>query len=165
MREPSRRRRHRGANRRWKSLEVATPPVPFSGRGNCLAATQLRPANDDERYLQRRCQAREFVGRISANLKRYGLGAVVTHDLVSLYSTEPSHASRHRDVFALSHREHLLQFLALNLRSGLLALFPPNSCEGFPKIGVDAARVTKGMIEDRFHWCPQAVVVPYDRFL
>src|ERR1700724_2826599 len=37
-----------------KCLEVVTPPLPFSGRSNCLAAAQLRLANSEEHQLHRR---------------------------------------------------------------------------------------------------------------
>jgi len=40
------------------------------------------------------------------------------------------------------------------LRSRLQALLTSNSGERFPKVGISASRITKGMIEDRFHWCP-----------
>ena len=52
-----------------------------------------------------------------------------------------------------SYREHLRRTVARLVRSRLLALFAPNSGEGFPKIGVNALGITKGVIEDRFHLC------------
>jgi len=54
-------------------------------------------------------------------------------------------------VFPLSYRQHLPGFFTLTLRERLLPLLASNSGEGFPKIRINAARVTKGMIEDRFH--------------
>jgi hypothetical protein len=61
-----------------KCLEVAMPPLPFSGRSNGLAATQLRLTNSEEHQLHRRAQAREFgTGKLS---KLYGPGIVVTQD-------------------------------------------------------------------------------------
>ena len=53
----------------------------------------------------------------------------------------------------LSYREHLRRIVTPNVRWRLLALFTPNSREGFPKIGVNALGITKGVIEDRFHLC------------
>ena len=63
-----------------KYLPVVTSPLPFSGRSNCLAATQLRLANSEEHQLHRRTQAREFgTGKLS---KLYGLRTVVTQDAI-----------------------------------------------------------------------------------
>jgi hypothetical protein len=161
----------------------------LTGRGNGLATTQLRTANDEERQLHRRAQAREF--RRSKLTKRYGLKIVVAHDAVSLLHSnrrslaarlrmeekkEPPgelgaeghhhehslqklplptgtdlHASRRDSGFALSYRKYLSRIFALNLSSRLLTLFAANSGEGFPKVGINASRVTKRMIEDRFH--------------
>jgi hypothetical protein len=57
-------------------------------------------------------------------------------------------------VFALSDRKHLPGIATLILHQRLLTLCTPNSGERFPQIGIGAARVTKGLIEDRFHWGP-----------
>ncbi len=65
------------------------------------------------------------------------------------------HALRCDSGFALPYREHLPRIVALNLRSRLLALLTSNSGEGFPKVGINASRITKRMIENRFHWCPE----------
>ncbi len=65
------------------------------------------------------------------------------------------HALRCDSGFALPYREHLPRIVALNLRSRLLALLTSNSGEGLPKVGINASRITKRMIEDRFHWCPE----------
>ena len=54
-------------------------------------------------------------------------------------------------VFALSDRKHFLGIVTLIPHLRLLTLFTPNSGERFPQIGIGAARVTKGLIEDRFH--------------
>jgi len=64
------------------SLTVAAPPFPFGSCGNCLAAAQLRPANDEKRRFHRWTQAREF-GRRKLT-KCDWLGIVVLHDAVSL---------------------------------------------------------------------------------
>jgi len=64
-------------------------------------------------------------------------------------------------VFALSYREHFRRLFAFDLRPGLLALLAADSGEGFPKIGINALRVTKGSIEYGFHDHPCTVVVPY----
>lgn len=64
-----------------KCLELALPPLPFTGRCSCLAATQLRPANDEERQLHRRTHARESGG--SKLTKRYALRIIVPHNAVS----------------------------------------------------------------------------------
>src|SRR5258708_32041748 len=66
------------------------------------------------------------------------------------------HALRCDSGFALPYREHLPRIVALNLRSRLLALLTSNSGEGFPKVSINASRVTKRIIEDRFHWRPEA---------
>lgn len=55
------------------------------------------------------------------------------------------------NVLAFSQREHLSRALAVNLRSRLLALLPPNSGERFSNIRFSATRVTKGITENRFH--------------
>ncbi len=67
----------------WSSicLEVAKPPLPFSGRGNSLATTQLCPANGEQRQLHGRTQAREFSG--SKLSKRHGLEIILAHDAMS----------------------------------------------------------------------------------
>jgi hypothetical protein len=64
---------------------------------------------------------------------------------------EPTFTSRHSRVFTLSDREYLGRTFARNLSSRLLTLLPSNSGEGFPKVGINASRITKGLIEDRFH--------------
>jgi hypothetical protein len=46
------------------------------------------------------------------------------------------------------------RIFALDVRSRLLLLLTSNSGEGFPKVSINASRIAKGMIEDRFHWCP-----------
>src|SRR6202030_1674223 len=60
-----------------KCLEVVTPPLPFSGRSNRLAATQLRLANSEEHQLHGRTQAREFS---TGKSKLYRPGTVVIQD-------------------------------------------------------------------------------------
>jgi len=57
-------------------------------------------------------------------------------------------------VFALSYREDLRRIFALALRPGLLALLAADSGEGLPKVGINAFRVMKGLIEDGFHEYP-----------
>src|SRR5205814_6487167 len=74
------------------------------------------------------------------------------------------HCSRCDSGFALSYREHLPWIVALNLRSRLLALLTSNSGEGFPKVSINASRVTKRIIEDRFHLASSDVVVSYECF-
>jgi hypothetical protein len=61
------------------------------------------------------------------------------------------HASRCDSTSALSYREHLSWIFVLTVSLRLLALFTPNSGEGLPKVRINASRVTKRMIEDRFH--------------
>jgi hypothetical protein len=62
------------------TLVVAMSPLPFGRRSNDLAATQLRPANSQERQLHGRTQAREFgAGKLS---KFDGLGAVATQGTI-----------------------------------------------------------------------------------
>jgi len=55
---------------------------------------------------------------------------------------------RRSSVVVLSYREHLRCVVSPAVRSRVLALFTPNFREGFPKIGVNALGVTKGVIED-----------------
>jgi hypothetical protein len=57
-------------------------------------------------------------------------------------------------VLGLSYREYLPRIFAFALRLRLLSLLAPNSGEGFPKIGIDASRIAKGTVKDRFHWYP-----------
>jgi hypothetical protein len=57
----------------------------------------------------------------------------------------------------LFYREHLLRIVTPSVPWRLLALFTPNSREGFPKIGVNALGITKGVIKDRFHLYLEAV--------
>src|SRR5208283_250357 len=64
---------------------------------------------------------------------------------------ERAHSLRRSSVFALSYRQHLARVFAVTLRSRLLVLLASNSGEGFPKIGIDASRIAKRLIEDRFH--------------
>jgi hypothetical protein len=67
-------------------LEVSLPCLLITGRGNCLATTQLRPADDEERQLHRRTQAREIGG--TQLTKLCALRIVIPHEAVSLlYST------------------------------------------------------------------------------
>jgi len=67
---------------------------------------------------------------------------------------ESNIASRCDSTSALSYREHLPWIVVLTVSSRLLALFTPNSGEGLPKVRINASRVTKRMIEDRFHLGP-----------
>ena len=69
---------------------------------------------------------------------------------------ERAQSLRRNSAFALSYREHLARVFAVNLRSRLLALLASNSGEGFPKVGINASRIAKGMIEDRFHSLSQS---------
>ena len=86
-------RRYRGSIGDKKCLDVTVLPLPLISPGNGLAATQLRPANGEERQLHGRAQAREF-GR-SKLTKRWGLRLVVGHDAVSmLYSNRRSVTAR-----------------------------------------------------------------------
>jgi len=67
-------------------LKVTLPRLLISGRSNCLATTQLRPADDEERQLHRRTQAREIGG--TQLTKLCVLRIVIPHGAVSLlYST------------------------------------------------------------------------------
>ena len=66
-----------------KCLKGATPPFPFGGCGNRIAAAYLHPANNEERQLHRRTQTREIGSRKVT--KRDGLGIVVIHDAVSFF--------------------------------------------------------------------------------
>ena len=60
------------------------------------------------------------------------------------------HVSRCDSRSALSYREHL-PWIVVPTESSRLALFTPNSGEGLLKVRINASRVTKRMIEDRFH--------------
>ena len=73
------------------------------------------------------------------------------HSLRELRVKQELHAL---SVFALSDRKHLLGTVTLILHLRLLTLFTPNFDERLPQVGIGAARVTKGLIEDRFHWSP-----------
>ena len=82
-----------------------------------------------------------------------------------LLQAEVDHrTSRRSGVFALLYWEYLPRIVALNVHSRLLALLPSNSGESFSEVRINALRVTKGVIEDRFHRCPSAVFVSYERF-
>jgi hypothetical protein len=63
-------------------LEATLPRLLITGRGNCLATAQLRPADDEERQLHRRTQARE-IGRTQLT-KLCALRIVILHEAVSL---------------------------------------------------------------------------------
>jgi hypothetical protein len=63
-------------------LEISLPRLLISGRSNCLTTTQLRPADDEERQLHRRTQAREIGG--TQLTKLCALRIVILHEAVSL---------------------------------------------------------------------------------
>ena len=65
---------------------------------------------------------------------------------------ERPHGLRSNSAFALSYGEYLARVFAVNLRSRLLALLASNSGESFPKVSINASRIAKGTIEDRFHF-------------
>jgi len=64
------------------SLDVNLPLLLITRRGNCLATTQLSPADDEQRQLHRRTQAREIGGTKLTKLR--ALSIVIPHDAVSL---------------------------------------------------------------------------------
>jgi len=63
---------------------------------------------------------------------------------------------RHARAFALSYQEYLSRIVNLALHLRLLALLTPNPGKGLPKVRIDAARIPKGLIEDRFHRAPMS---------
>ena len=70
--------------------------------------------------------------------------------------------SRHSSALVLLQREDISRSFTLALRQRLLALFTPNSGERFPKVGINAFRITKRAIKDRFHRCALTWCVRYE---
>lgn len=123
-------------------------------RGDRSSAAQLRAADDQERQLHGRAQAREFAGCISARPKRRGSGIVAIHAIGP--PSECTAPSRQRTRLLLPYRKHLARFVLVTSRAQLPVLFTSNPCKRLAQVRIDAARVTKGMIENRFHCRLQA---------
>src|SRR5215471_15736042 len=70
--------------------------------------------------------------------------------------------SRHSSALVLPQRENISRSFTVAMRQRLLTLFTPNSSKGFPKVGINAFRITKRAIKNRFHRCALTCCVRYE---
>ena len=158
-------------------LEVTLLLLLISRHGNCLAATQLRPADDEERQLHRRTQAREIGGTQLTRL--CALRIVITHDAcpccirLGAASLPGPRAKRNKSPRwepgdEGHHHEHLLQALArgagasaqLTTQQRVCAVLSATPCSGFRRYPAlapaGAARVEfwRRFSEDRYRCFP-----------
>ena len=153
-------------------LEVTSLLLLISRHGNCLAATQLRPADDEERQLHRRTQAREIGGTQLTRL--CALRIVITHDAcpccvrLGAASLPGPRAKRNKSPRSEPgdeghHHERLPQALAqagasaqLTTQQRVCAVLSATPCSGFHRYSalapVGAARVEfwRRFSEDRY---------------